>query len=143
MPLLIAGLGKPEWDAFVCAVARALALPWFWVDVGDTSDASRPQSSAVFTTLAFGTASHAAVANPIGMAHLGPLQAPSDVQRADDFAAWLRVDAAQSACDPCVPNVRFNASFVRWLLWCSDLARVPTAILNNSQVLRVTPPQSL
>lgn len=59
------------------AVARVLDLPFLRVDKQGAADPTCSQPSAVITALAFGTDSHTAAANPIGLANLGRMRTPS------------------------------------------------------------------
>lgn len=138
-PLLVTGAATQEVDTFVRAVAGALDVAFFQFDVATVIGSTCNRPSTVLTTLAFGTVSHAAVANPVGSAHLGPLHTQSEMQSAECLAKLLSVDDAQMMRDPNVPDVHFDASFIRWILSCTDIDQVPVEILNQCHVMRVSP----
>lgn len=116
-------------------------MPFFQFDVAKVAGSASNRPSALFTALAFGTDSRAAVANPVGLAQLGLLYTPSELQSAEYLARLLNVEDAQMAQDPEVPDVHFDASFVRWILACTDMDHVPPRILNQCHVMRVSPPR--
>ena len=140
-PLLVTGATAKEVVAFVRAVAGALHIPFFQFDVAAVTGSTCGQPSKVLTALAFGTDSHAGVANPVGLAHLGLLCTQSELQSAEYLVRLLNVEHAQMAQDPEVPDVHFDASFVRWFLSCTDIDHVPPGILNQCHVMRVSPPR--
>ena len=138
-PLLVTGATAQEVATFVRAVAGALDVAFFQFDVAAVAGSTCSQPSAVLTTLAFGTESHAAVANPTGSAHLGLLGTPSELQSMEYLAKLLNVDDARMAQDPAVPEIHFDASFVKWILSCTSIDHVPPAILNQCHVMRASP----
>lgn len=138
-PLLLTGTTAQEVATFLRAVAGALDVAFFQFDVAEVAGSAYNQPSTVLTTLAFGTESHAAVANPIGSAHLGLLGTPSELQSVEYLAKLLNVDDAQMSQDPAVPDIHFDASFVRWILSCTSIDHVPLAILNQCHVMRASP----
>ena len=109
-PLLVTGAAEQEMVAFAGAVARALDVPFFQFDVAAATDSTCNRSSTTFTTLAFGTESHIAVANPVGLANLGRLRTRSEVQSAEHLATLLDIDDGQRAQDPFAQGIHFDAS---------------------------------
>ena len=139
-PLLVTGATEQKMVTFVRAVAGALNVPFFRFDVAEVTDSTCGHPSKVLTALAFGTGSHAGVANPVGLAHLGLLCTPSELQTVEYLAKLLNVDDAQMAQDPVISGIHFDASFVRWILSCTDIDHVPPSVLNQCHVMRVSPP---
>ena len=138
-PLLVTGVEAQEVASFMRAVAKALDVAFFELDVVPMTSSACSRPGMVLTTLAFGSDSHSAVANPVGFSDLGFMDSRSEMQLAQCFGKLLRVDDAQMAHDPNAPGVHFDASFIRWILSCRDINRVPAEILNECHVIRVSP----
>ena len=140
------GIGKTY---FAQSLAKLMQIPVLKMDASNATMGAalcgldnhwgNSSPGKVFSTLAF-KSQFKLVADPIGFIDevdksqasrydpLGPLHELLEIESASDFE------------DKSLPGLKINASYIRWILCCNDLASVPAPIVSRVHVIHVNPP---